>query len=301
MSDAQVKTMIEATCLTTKFLRKSIDIELATIYITDLKNLRRLSVSISKEVEQLCEVLKSPNCLIDHLEVQSYGKHAKCFASLFKSKKNFVNIFLNLYDGICDYEESFELENSIAGHKRLTSFGLMLFKGCGDTICNVTESLPNLKVLEYYTDSLTNCARFFNIRHLKKLIVRRLSRADIDEGIMTNDEVTALNNNTSLKELFITSISTTQALPLSNIIFNGSILDGTFTFLNYKNTRMHDRVRKMVCDLILAFPLNKTLRRIHKDVFTLILRMVYDSRTDWRIWEPSRATGLSDYTDPYLF
>jgi hypothetical protein len=105
--------------------------------------------------------------------------------------------------------------------------------------------------------------------------------------------ISLLNNHKTLR---YTNLVDNPHIAESNVLQSGSLIKHIPRYLLVLNTRMYQSVRHLLVGIIngrikkLNFPHEKTsfLTQIPKEYFLLIMKDVWKSRMDWKIWQPKR-------------
>jgi hypothetical protein len=249
----------------------------------NLRRLELLSYNFGR-MKELCDVLSLPSSKVDHLGISTF--HDDLVTGLLLAKKNFIRFHIRTAGWNVDARKAFYAALSL--NKTLVDLKIEFpdHEGADEIELSTLEALPNLKTLNFHPNC-TNFTSMFRNPRLTALTIQSLRQHFLI------DEMDALNNNTTLRSF---TDLTYNDPPL---ILNGSIVNGGWISLCQKNRKMHEKVRKIVCIVISRQKSNTYFAKLCKDVLIIIMKLIYHSRLDWRVWEPERALSLSE-TDQVL-
>jgi hypothetical protein len=235
-------------------------------------------------MKQLCDVLSLPSSKVDHLGISTFnddGKHL--VTGLLLAKKNFIRFHIRGGSAGWNVDARKAFYAALSLNKTLVDLKIEFpdHEGADEIELSTLEALPNLKTLNYHPNC-TNFTRMFRNPRLTALTIQSTRQHFLI------DEMDALNSNTTLRSF------TDLTYNDPSLILNGSIVNGGWISLCQKKRKMHEKVRKIVCIVIARQKSNTYFAKLCKDVLIIIMKLIYHSRLDWRVWEPERAHSLSE-------
>ena len=205
--------------------------------------------------------------------------------SILTKKKNLTKFEFSIDElEIPDYKKLFV---AISENKQLTNLCLdfdIMGDGACPSIYSLIDTLKHLTHLKFRKTML--------LRHLQLSPLfdkPQLKSIWCDKQNLDRMEGIHLDRNTTLESLVLWDKYNDKNTPKD--IYNGSIVRGSLKKLQNRNVLMHARVKKIVCLFLHCWKdkkIDSLFLRLGKDVFLLIMKMVYSSKTHWEVCEPHR-------------